>query len=290
VERQRERRLHAAERQALEDARIADRREHEILVADAAGRAEQVDRVEHVVEVVRGLAHAHEHDLLHGAPRPRERHLRDDLGAADVALQALPTGHAEHAADGATDLRRHAQPAARQQHALDGLTVREIDEEPHRAVLAGMLGPHARERREFVRDVGSAARSCAGRKLSGRRRPLSSGSAFTHARSTRSSWTGFAPRARSSALMSSIRMGADGASRPRRMRGPRRHFLRAMEGFRRISVTAESSDGRADRRTDRRLSSLIRPARIFDTRHCSSRHSSERWNPVSGRRDSRPFR
>ncbi len=61
-------------RQALEHARVAHRREHQVLVADAAFRAEQLDGLEHVVEVVRGLAHAHEHHLAspaaRGAPAP----------------------------------------------------------------------------------------------------------------------------------------------------------------------------------------------------------------------------
>jgi hypothetical protein len=88
VQRQRQRRLDAAERQALEDAASPTVEQHELLVADAAAGAEQLDRLEHGVEVVRRLAHAHEDDLRHRRAGARERDLRDDLGAAELALEA----------------------------------------------------------------------------------------------------------------------------------------------------------------------------------------------------------
>jgi len=143
VQRQRQRRLDRPERQALEHARVAHGREHQVLVADGAGRAEEVDRLHHVVEVVRGLAHAHEHHLLDQPLAPRQHHLRHDLGAADLAQQALAPGHAEHAADRAADLGRHAQTVARQQHALDRLTIGQFDQQARRTVLAGVLRAQA---------------------------------------------------------------------------------------------------------------------------------------------------
>jgi hypothetical protein len=129
VQREGERRLDAALRQAREGAPVADGREDEALVADAAGGAEQVDRLEHRVEVVRRLAHAHEDDLRHRPQAARERDLGDDLGAAELALEAADAGHAEGAADRAADLRRDAQPPARQQHRFDAGAVGEADEE-----------------------------------------------------------------------------------------------------------------------------------------------------------------
>ena len=68
---------HPPARQPLEHAPVADRREHEVLVPDVALGAEQLDRVEHVVEIVRRLAHAHEHHLATpGAASARARPAR----------------------------------------------------------------------------------------------------------------------------------------------------------------------------------------------------------------------
>jgi hypothetical protein len=222
VQRQRQRRLDAALRQPLEHARVADRREHQVLVADAALRAEQLDGLEHVVEVVRRLAHAHEHDLLHGAPRARQRHLRDDLGAADLAQQAVAAGHAEHAADRAADLRRHAQAVARQQHALHRLAVGELDEQARRAVVAPGCSERTRAKPvQFVGQRPAAPRQGrAAGSLLGMARPLSSGR-LHHRRSTRSSWTGLAPQARRRWRMSSMRMGKKDDERASVVRRPR---------------------------------------------------------------------
>ncbi len=98
--------------------------------------------VDHRVEVVRGLAHAHEDHLVHPAQAARERDLGDDLATVELAQQAVLAGHAEHAAHRAADLGGHAQALARQQHALDRLAVGELDQQPG-AVLAGVLGAHA---------------------------------------------------------------------------------------------------------------------------------------------------
>ena len=146
VQRERERRLDAALRQALEDPAVADGREHQLLVADAAAGAEQVDRFEHGLEVVRRLAHAHEDDLGHRSQAPRERDLGDDLRAAQLPLEAADAGHAEDAADGAADLARHAEAAARQQHGFDRAAVGEADEQAARPVGAGVVGAQHGER------------------------------------------------------------------------------------------------------------------------------------------------
>jgi hypothetical protein len=95
---------------------------------------------------VGGLAHAHEHHLLHRAPAARERHLGDDLGAAQLAQQTIAPGHAEHAADRAAHLRRHAQSVARQQHALHGLAVGQLHQQALGAVVGGVGRTHLRER------------------------------------------------------------------------------------------------------------------------------------------------
>ena len=80
---------------------------------------------------------------------PAERHLRDDLGTAELAQEAVLAGHAEGAADGAADLGRDAEAVARQQHAFDHLAVGERDEQARRAVFACMFGTHLREGIEF---------------------------------------------------------------------------------------------------------------------------------------------
>ena len=123
VQRQSQRRLDAAQRQALKHSAVAHGREHQILVPDVAGSAQQLDRLDHVVEVVRGLAHAHEHHLLDRPQRARQRHLGDDLGAAHLAQQPALAGHAKHASHRAANLAGHAQAVTRQQHALNGLAI-----------------------------------------------------------------------------------------------------------------------------------------------------------------------
>ena len=80
---------------------------------------------------------------------PRERHLGDDLGAAELALEAADAGHAEHAADGAAHLARHAQAAARQQHRFDRAAVGQRDDEAPRAVGAGVVGAQHGERMQL---------------------------------------------------------------------------------------------------------------------------------------------
>ncbi len=150
MQRQRQRRLDVLPRQALEHAQVADGGEHQVLVADAAVGAEQVDGLQHVVEVVRRLAHAHEHHLLHRPETAGEGDLGDDLGAADLAQQAALAGHAEHAAHRAADLGRHAQTVPGQQHALDHLPVGQLDQQARRAVGTGVLGTQPRQAGDFL--------------------------------------------------------------------------------------------------------------------------------------------
>ena len=118
-------------------------------MADAALDAEQLDRRQHVVEVVCRLAHAHEDDLAHRAPHARQHHLRDDFGAAELAQQPALAGLAEHATDGAAELCRDAHAVARQQHAFHRLAVGEFDQQARRAVGAGVSGAQPRERFQF---------------------------------------------------------------------------------------------------------------------------------------------
>ena len=146
----------AARWQSLEHAAIADGGEHQALVADAARRAEQLDGIEHVVHVVRRLAHAHEDHLGHLAPRPGQHHLGDDLGAAELAQQAAAPGHAERAADGATDLARNTQAVTRQQHAFHGLAVGQFHQQARGTVGAVMPGSHPRQRAQ----IGGQRRQC----------------------------------------------------------------------------------------------------------------------------------
>ena len=113
--------------------------------------AEQRDGVEHVVEIVGGLAHAHEHDAAHALPRTGERDLRHDLAARELAREAVAARHAEHAADRAADLRRDADAVAGQQHALDGAAVVEREQEARRLVGAAMLRANRDEAGELRR-------------------------------------------------------------------------------------------------------------------------------------------
>jgi hypothetical protein len=98
---------------------------------------------------VRRLAHAHEHHLADLAPGAGQGHLSNDLGAAELAQQTAPPGHAEAAADSAADLARHAQAVARQQHAFHRLAVSQRHQKARRAVGATMFGSHPRQAGQF---------------------------------------------------------------------------------------------------------------------------------------------
>jgi hypothetical protein len=164
VQRQRQCRLDLALRQALENAPVADGGKHQVLVADAAGGAEQVDGLEHIVHVVRRLAHAHEHHLAHLAPAPRQHHLGDDLGTAQLAQQAGASGHAKTAADRATDLGGHADTVARKQHAFNGLAIGQIEKQARRPIVAGCSARTRARPSSSAPSAGKAARKAAGRQ------------------------------------------------------------------------------------------------------------------------------
>ena len=104
VQRQGQGWLDAALRQALENPRITHRGKHQIFVPDVAHRAQQLNGLHHRVQVVRGLAHAHEHHFFDRPERAGQRHLGHDLGAAHLPDQALTPGHAKHAAHRAAHL------------------------------------------------------------------------------------------------------------------------------------------------------------------------------------------
>ena len=137
---------------------------HQVLVRDGALGAEQLDGLDHRVEVVRRLAHAHEHHLVHPAQPARERDLGDDLGAAELAQQAVLAGHAEHAAHRAAELGGHAQPVARQQHALHGLAIGELDQQAG-AVLARVFRAHPRERTQRRLEFRECGLQCLGQAV-----------------------------------------------------------------------------------------------------------------------------
>ncbi|ODV17136.1 MAG: hypothetical protein ABT25_30115 [Variovorax sp. SCN 67-20] len=152
VQRERQRGPDALLQQPIEHARIAHGGEHQVLVAHIAHGAEQFDGFQHVVEVVRRFAHAHEHHLAHRPAHARERHLGNDLGAAHLPQQAVAARHAELAPDGAADLRRNAEAVTRQQHAFDGLAVRQRHQQPLGAIGARMDRVDARQPCQFGLD------------------------------------------------------------------------------------------------------------------------------------------
>ncbi len=145
VQGQGQRRLDPLLRQALEHAHVADGGEHQILVADAAVRAEQVDGFEHVVEIVCGLAHAHEYHLLYRAEASGEGDLGNNLGTAQLTQQSALAGHAEHTANGAADLTGHAQAVARQQYAFHHLPIGQLHQQARRTVGRWMFGTQPRQ-------------------------------------------------------------------------------------------------------------------------------------------------
>ena len=113
------------------------------------------------------LAHAHELDLRDRTQRAGERHLRDDLRAAEVALEAVPARHAEHAADRAADLGRDAQGIARQQDALHRPAVGQFDQQARGTILAGVPGTQACDRPQVGRNRGQCSADLQGEKMLG---------------------------------------------------------------------------------------------------------------------------
>ena len=230
-------------------------------MADAALGAEQLDRLEHVVEVVRRLAHAHEHDLPHrraararapparrsrrcraGAAgrrgrscrtrsRPRSRPASTRTGRRAAAARSRPSGRRPARPAGAPSRPRPGAPSARGE----------------RAELAG-------ERRQRRRAA------AAGRKSSGGRGPLSSGSACVQARRIAASCPGLAPaaRSRSRSVASVCRRG--GGARCRRMREPESPAV--SRGAGRGMMDSKVAGRRSDRRAARwRTASTAREGR-----------------------------
>ena len=144
MQRQRQRGLHALLRQQVEHTAVAYGRKHQVFVADGAFSAEHVDGLEHIVEIVGRLTHAHKHHFFHCAYAARKDHLREDFQAAYLPNQAAFAGHAEAATNSATDLRRHAEPIARQQHTFNHLPVSQPDQQAFRIISARMPGMNLR--------------------------------------------------------------------------------------------------------------------------------------------------
>jgi len=92
-------------------------------VTDATGRTEELYRLDHIVEIVGRLPHAHEDHLAHRPEAAGEHDLGHDLGAAELADQPVASGHAEDAAHRAAKLGRHAQAVTRQQHTFHHLLI-----------------------------------------------------------------------------------------------------------------------------------------------------------------------
>lgn len=92
-------------------------------MTDAARGTEQVDGFQYIFQVVRRFAHAHDNHPFNRPSGTGEHDLGNDLGAIDLAQQAIAASHAENAADGTADLGRYAQAVARQKYAFYRLTI-----------------------------------------------------------------------------------------------------------------------------------------------------------------------
>jgi hypothetical protein len=95
------------------------------------------DGVQHVLQVVRRLAHAHVEHAVDAHRAARVDHLLDDLERREIALQAEQAARTETTADRAADLRRDADGAHRHRDRLDELVVGEADHEARGAVGGG---------------------------------------------------------------------------------------------------------------------------------------------------------
>jgi hypothetical protein len=183
-------------RQALEQAPIADCRDDEVLVADAPAGAEQVDRLEHGLEVVGRLAHPMKTTLVTG------RKVR--ASATWATISALPNWRSRPPTPVMQNTQPTAQPTWLDTHrpprgSSTASTERSSTRPTSRRRDPSLLGSSARSVASAcssASSAGSAVRSASGRKSAGRRRPLDCDSPRAHRRSTRSSWIGRAPRAR----------------------------------------------------------------------------------------------
>ena len=103
------------------------------------GSGEYLNHLEHVVEVVERLSHAHEHDIGELLGLWHAQHLVDDLIGGEVAMESLPARHAEVAVHAASLLRRDAQCGAvilGDVDALNGLVATGVEEIFHCSVFA----------------------------------------------------------------------------------------------------------------------------------------------------------
>jgi len=107
-------------------------------MSNVAQRTQHVDGLEHIVQIVSRLSHAHEHHLFDRAMKPRKGHLRHNFSAAHLSDQALFARHAKDTANGATDLGRDAHTIARQAHCFNGLPIVQGKKPTHRSIFCGM--------------------------------------------------------------------------------------------------------------------------------------------------------
>ena len=197
MQRQRQRRLDPPQRQPLEHAPVADRREDQVLVPDVALAAEQ------------SIASRTLSRLWAGSPMPMNTTFlttRSERASATCAtISALPSWRARpsrpvmqnDAAHRAADLGRDAQAVARQQHGLDRLAVGQLDQQAREP-----SAPSCSERRRArppARPPAPATRRAA--RAEGNPRPAAGRCPAAAPASTRAarcrSWQGLAPRARS---------------------------------------------------------------------------------------------
>ena len=162
VQRNRQSGLDPAQRQALKDPGIPHRREDQVLVPDIALRAQQINRLQHIVQIVRRLAHAHENHFVNGPQSARQRHLGKDFTTAQLTQEPPLTRHAKLATHGTTDLAGNTEPAARQQHALHALPVLQAHQQAHRTVFAGVAALQHRQVFQGLRQPRQGRTQCSG--------------------------------------------------------------------------------------------------------------------------------
>ena len=136
-------------------------------MADAARGAQQIDGFEHVVQVVRRLAHAHEHHAFDRPAFAGQHHLSDDLATAQLALQTVSPGHAEQATHGTANLGGDTQTIARQQDALHRLAVIQFHQETNGASRARVFGAQAGQTGQFSVQFGQGLAQALGQKILG---------------------------------------------------------------------------------------------------------------------------
>ena len=167
-------------RQPFEYAPVADRGEDQVLVPDRAFGAQQFDRLEHVVQVVRRLAHAHEHDFADGA-QPR-------ASTTCATISALPRWRLRPSRPVMQKTQPTAQPTwVETQTASRGSSTHSTvwpsaSSTSSRPEPSSPACSHARAPSSSAPLRSRAAQCAVAReKILGSRRPLPSGSAWVHA-------------------------------------------------------------------------------------------------------------